>query len=227
MIAAFVYGFPHQKSVNGLLALKTAGYNDVVCLAAPKKQLNIPNSKIRITPKINPLHPKQVATALNFTYMTIDHDEPVITEILKHCKLGVILGARILKRHVTEALPIINLHPGDLPRNRSLDNIKHAVWNAWPQCITAHVVDQSIDRGFLIEKQIIDVYEDDSMMDIFIRMQAEEQHILPRAIQKVISGNYSKERLGKGNLFSAMPWEKEQFLLEKFEQYKKDYKNIC
>lgn len=226
-IAAFAYDFCHSKTTQGLLHLKASGFSDVLVLAAPFKKLSIKPSKIRVTPIVKEvLHPKDVAQALGYEYVQIDHDD---TEILKYthsCRLGVVLGARILRRFLTESLPIINAHPGMLPYNRNLDNLKWAVLHNLPQTVTTHIIDSNVDRGFKIQSKHIEVFWDDNLLDIFLRLRAQEMSMIIEAIPKVINKEHEHERLGLGQYNSVMDDETDQRMLKYFPQYKKEYKDI-
>ena len=59
-----------------------------------------------------------------------------------------------------------------------MDTIKWAIINRLPQGVTTHIIDDKIDRGFLIEKENIVLYEDDTLLDIQIRIQnLEQKHV--------------------------------------------------
>ena len=54
--------------------------------------------------------------------------------IKKHnLDIGIILGARILSKQIIDAfsIGIVNLHPGILPENRGLDNVKWSIINSY------------------------------------------------------------------------------------------------
>lgn len=225
MILAFVYDFPHAKSANGLIQLALHGY-PVKCLAAPKKILNIKHSKIRITPNIKAFHPRDIAKQFGFEYIQIDHDSAEVLDHMDGAKCGLALGARILKRPVVEKLPIVNMHPGYLPHNRGLDNIKWAVMRDIPQSVTSHVIDEKVDRGWLLERRTIKVLPDDSMLDIFLRLQSEEIDLIPSSIKLVLNGAIGP-KLGKGSNPGSMPLDIECWLESKFMDYKKRYDSIC
>lgn len=227
-LAAFTYAFEHEKSVQGLLYLKAHGFNDVKVLAAPFKKLNIPHSQIRITPKIKPLHPKDVAKALNYDYVEIDHDE---VNILKHThdrQLGVILGARILKPFLVERFDIINMHPGLCPRNRGLDNIKNAILFNIPQAVTCHLVDKYIDRGYFIASKITDVFMDDTLLDIYLRNLNDQFHLMVKCINHhLIASAKKSHRQAEGTYFKPLTMAEDRRMLKAFTRYKQNYEQIC
>lgn len=221
-ILAFVYDFEHNKSVQGLLSLKTLGA-DVICLAAPKKVLPFKPSKTRVAPKVSALHPRDVAKAFGYPYVPIDHDSMEVLKYAHLCDVGVILGARILKRFITEKLPIINMHPGLLPENRGLDNLKWAIYKNLPQGVTAHIVDHRIDRGQMLLQEIVPVYEDDSFVDVFLRLQDVERQLMVKSLMIYDQPGIA---ISKGNYFSSMPDDLDAVVKWRFGAYKKNYAQI-
>lgn len=222
-IIAFVYDFPHQKSSEGLLALKIHGC-EVLCVAAPKRILNIRPSPLRITPILEPPHPRDVAKALGFDYLVYDHDSPKLLEHINGHEWAVILGARILKPFLVNNLSIINMHPGLLPINRGLDNIKWAIIKEIPQAVTTHVIDEKIDVGWLIERRFVDIYQDDSLIDVFLRVKNLEIQMMINAIK--LLPYLSLKKLERGIYHSTLPDELDDELSVRFKEYKSNYKNI-
>jgi phosphoribosylglycinamide formyltransferase-1 len=227
-IAAFVYDFPHIKSSHGLFWLQSAGFNDVTCIASPYKVLNIPKSKTRITPKISAHWPEHVAKHLGYNYIKCDHDSDSILEHLAGHDIGVILGARRLKPHALSTCPVINMHPGVLPENRGLDNVKWAIFDNLPQAVTVHFVDSDLDRGRFIALETIDVFQDDTFLDIFLRLQTTELDCMVKTLTKindegiVISG----KTLAEGKYNKVMNDAEDDAILKAFSSYKANYDAI-
>ncbi len=224
MIIAFVYDFPHQKSVNGLLNLAINGHR-VLCIAAPKKVLTVKQSKTRVTSIIEPEHPRLVAERLGFYYEVMDHDDPIVTDRLWRGDIGVILGARILKKHVTSKIPIINMHPGLLPQNRGLDNLKWAIIMGIQQGVTTHIIDENVDRGILLEKKTIDVYPDDTLLDIHLRLKSKEIQMINNAIELINNKSYGPP-LEIGNYHTAMTDDMDKLVHMNFSIYKESYQYL-
>jgi len=215
-ILAFVYDFAHEKSALGLTRLKECGFDDVTCIAAPKKKLNITHSQTRITPIYYSMSPERLAKAFGYKYIKQEHD----TLPSGSFDLGLILGARVLKG-VTQELPIINLHPGLLPQNRGLDNVKWAVFKSLPQAITAHIVDEKIDRGSFLFDTIVDVYPDDTLLDIHLRLLHEQIDVIPLALS-----SKPQQKLDIGVYHSPMTPAQDSYMLKQFDTYKQNYELI-
>jgi phosphoribosylglycinamide formyltransferase-1 len=226
-VVAFVYDFPHGKSSHGLLWLKSHGFHDVVCVATPFKVLNIPKSKTRVTPKIKALHPQDVARSFNYEYIQCDHDDLDISQHLNG-DIGVVLGARRIKPHALCSIPIINMHPGVLPDNRGLDNLKWAIQDGIPQGVTTHFIDDQLDRGRLINVEIVDVFKDDTLLDIFIRTQTVELSEMIRALRRMCVDGIAigGRQLGVGKYNKVMSDVNDELVLSKFDDYKNNYETI-
>ena len=138
--------------------------------------------------------------------------------------LGIILGSRILKPVAIDCfrLGVMNMHPGVLPENRGLDNIKWAILKGLDQGVTTHLINKKIDMGTLIEKEVIGVYPDDTLVDIHVRIQDLEQKLMISSIKKLQEeGTDNLHMLTEGEYHKSVPAEIEQTLMEKFEIYKR------
>jgi len=219
----FAYNFPHLKTQIGLFNLFYYGYKPHVILA-PFTRLNHYRSKIRIVPKhLDLLEPRSICGKLGFSFTICPHNES--EEICKanDGEIGIILGARILKKEIINCftLGIINAHCGVLPENRGLDNIKWAILLNLPQGVTTHYINELIDHGRIIDKKIINVYEDDTLTDIYLRLLFAEQEMLIHSI-----GKEGKPMAQRGYR-NSVPMETEEKLMRYFPHYKKVYGEIC
>ena len=226
-IGVFCYNFEHWKSREGLLNLFLSNKKPDVVFAANKVKLNFYQSKIRVALKDLFLqHPNAICEKLNIPYYVIDHGGDEIVKLIKDYDLdiGIILGARILKKTVIDAfnIGILNMHPGILPTNRGLDNMKWAIYNNLPMGVTAHLIDEKIDRGLAVKRETIDIYEDDSLVDLHSRLQNLEQKLMLEALDILMSPNLEPLVLHEGTYFKAMPEAEESKLAAKLRSYKKN-----
>lgn len=228
-IGVFAYNFKHMKTQIGIQNLCIAGYKPEVILAADPVNLNFYKSKIRISPKDMFLwHPRDLADFYNIEYNITVHNSQKTFDIIKEKNLdiGIILGARILKPIAFSAfnLGVINMHPGILPQNRGLDTIKWGILKDLPQGVTSHLINEKIDMGLLIDKKEIKIYSDDTLTDIYLRVQSLEQQMMIDSI-KIINDNkdlkHFKELSNGKNYHRSVPPEIEKSLYEKFTKYKK------
>tara|TARA_R110001583_G_scaffold61412_1_gene181519 strand:+ start:41 stop:736 length:696 start_codon:yes stop_codon:yes gene_type:complete len=227
-IGVFAYNFPHWKTQEGIHNLVVNGFKPDVILAADPIPLNFPQSKIRISPKdLYLTHPKKIAESYSIDYHVIPHNSQQALDLIKQydLDLGVILGARILKPMVINGFKtgVLNMHPGILPQNRGLDNIKWAIIDDLPQGVTTHLIDGKIDRGLFIEKSTIEIYTDDTLLDIHLRIQNKEQQLMISALNTIQNVGIGSVELSEGNYYKAVPYEIEQYLMETFESYKQKH----
>jgi phosphoribosylglycinamide formyltransferase-1 len=154
-IAVFAYAFPHQKTQDFLIELAAAGYRNVTVIAAPWKALPHadPNryfpTMLRSAPALGT---SDICRALSFAFYECEHDN--VDRIAAICaesdfQLGVISGARILKREVIELFDegILNIHPGKLPETAGLDLFFYTISKNVSIGVTAHYIDPRVDAG--------------------------------------------------------------------------------
>lgn len=224
-IGVFAYNFEHKKTQEGLVHLFLNRYQVSCILAADPVELKFYQSKIRVTPKgLRFMHPKDIAERLNMPYYVVGHNSAECETLIKRYKLdvGIILGARILSDRIIDSFKIgvLNMHPGLLPQNRGLDNLKWAILNGLKQGVSCHFIDKKIDRGRLIIQKEIPVYKDDTLLDINLRLQNMEQISMIESLRMIESGKNNFPEVEEGNYFGAVPEDLESVLLEKFVEYK-------
>tara|TARA_A100001201_G_scaffold24937_2_gene28162 strand:+ start:1242 stop:1940 length:699 start_codon:yes stop_codon:yes gene_type:complete len=227
-IGVFAYNFKHWKTQQGIQNLILAGYKPEVILAADPVQLNFYQSKIRVSPKdLYLVHPKEIADRYEIPYKVVVHNSQETSDIVKNLKLdlGIILGARILKPIAFENFTygVLNMHPGMLPENRGLDNIKWAILDDKQQGVTVHLIDETIDRGKLLIKESIKIYKDDTLVDLNIRIQNLEQRLMIECVNNIESFLVKNNPLGQGTYYKAVPADIEQTLLKQFNRYKEKW----
>lgn len=214
-LVVLCYDFPHWKSSQGLINLWLNGFTVDLIIAAPWERLSVPKSKTNIVPPVAHFHPRTIAERIGWRYLQQPHKE-----ITGKYGLGVVLGARILPRQVVARFDsgIINIHPGLLPHNRGLDNVKWAIINKWPQGVTAHYISERIDAGEQIWQETVPVFSNDTLVDIQSRVMAKEQELLPYALSLALN------RPLPGKYQSAVPDDLDIQLPELLERYKKEVK---
>tara|TARA_Y100000294_G_scaffold168282_1_gene178352 strand:+ start:96 stop:827 length:732 start_codon:yes stop_codon:yes gene_type:complete len=230
-IGVFAYNFEHKKTQEYLLELFLNDYDISCILAADPIELKFYQSEIRVSPKgLKYVHPKKIAEKLRIPYHITKHNSKECEELIKKYELdlGIILGARILEENIINSfkIGILNMHPALLPENRGLDNIKWAILRNFKQGVSCHLINKEVDKGKLIIKEEIDVYEDDTLVDIFLRIQNKEQKLMIESLRILEKGKKDFEEVEKGNYFESVPENLEKTLFKKFEQYKKDYLNL-
>lgn len=190
--AVFCYDFPHWKTQNGLFALHINKYKPELVIGAPWFDLGLKPSKTRVVHKNLYLEePYQICNSFRFRYIRERHDSRHLIDTIKHLDLdfGIILGARILKKPVIESFRygIINFHPGLLPENRGLDNMKWAIKKGIKQGVTAHFINEKVDSGYIISRTEIPVLYDDSMVGVQFTLQNYEIKVMIETLSNIFN----------------------------------------
>ena len=227
-LGIFAYNFKHWKTQQGILNLVMAGMKPSLIIAADPVNLNFdtPRSKIRTSQKDPYLvHPKNIAKTFDIDYFVEKHNSRETREIINkyNLDLGIILGARILKPISINPFKIgvLNMHPGILPDNRGLDTIKWAIIDDIEQGVTTHLIDSKIDKGLMIEREVIKIYHDDTLLDIDLRIKHLEQKLMLTSIKIIKKTGIKKlKTLGDGKYNKHVPYGIEKTLNEKFKGYK-------
>ncbi len=230
-IGVFAYNFEHKKTQEGLLRLFLNGYNPDVIFAADPVELKFYQSKVRVAPKgLSYTHPRKIAKRMNIPYHIVVHNSKECQDLItKHdLDLGIILGARILKENIISAfnIGVLNMHPGLLPENRGLDTLKWAIMRNIKQGVSCHLISREIDKGNLIVKRGVDVFEDDTLVDIFLRIQNMEQVLMIESLKIIESGKRVFEPVEEGTYNKSLPPDLEANLHKRFEDYKRNYAKL-
>jgi len=232
MLVVFTYDFPHKKSHDGLLKLIYSGCRPDLVIGAPFRDLGFKSSPLL---RVSPRGLRYPATAelckyFGIAYEVTPHDSIQLSKQMSDLKpdLGVILGARILKVNIISNFQkgIINMHPGCLPDNRGLDNLKWAIFDELPQAVSTHLIDSKIDLGELIEICTVPVFEDDSFIDIFVRIQNYELESLISVLNKLKNGEFKTYSLHRGKYNKTMDPETEYAVKKNFDLCKSQYQSI-
>lgn len=220
-LIAFVYDFPHFKSTQGLFALKRAGFDDVLAVGAPRRDLGIKESyyQFRTLDMADAHHPREACAALGYEYRVATHES--VRPCAEGAAIGLVLGARILPAAVVDdGVPIVNLHPGVLPLNRGLDTLKWAVHDGLPQAVSVHRIDARVDRGALLHEEIVPVYEQDGPADIYNRLMWAQIALVPRAVSMA---HDEGRAVGRGVYRRPMTLEEDVRTQARFMAYKVRY----
>ncbi len=196
----FTYDFPHKKSCDVLVRMVASDMTPDLVVGAPKKPLSIPGMTVRQwTAPIDAMHVQELCNALGVEYVVLDHNDPELPDALAGAELGIVGGARILRRHVIDAFAngILNLHPGLIPENRGLDNIAYAIAKDLPQAVTAHLIDSRVDGGECLATWLVPVRPDDSIPELGQRTLEAQNVVLAESIQMAEDKTHPRRSIGK------------------------------
>ena len=230
-IILFVYNFPHKKSLKGMQLIKSYGLNDISVVAAPKKKLNFRQSKKRISIQEEELvNPFELALQYGWKALVADHNSKEALQFYNDIKpeYGIILGSRILSQEVINNFNagIINFHPGVLPENRGLDNLKWAIYRNIPQGVTTHIIDKNIDMGEMIYKDYIEVNEEDTIFDVNSKLLDLQFKHLKILLDNNFDIGETSSLKSNNKSQKAVTDAIDKDIYNNFHQYKKKYSRI-
>ena len=211
MIDILTYDCAHRKTSDILFELIVNGYEINKVYAAPLIDLGLKQDIVKMSANAcYNIHTAEICAKFKIPYIVKPHTD------IEGGNLGIIGGARILPDHVIQkySIGIINIHPGLLPNNRGLDNIKWALYHDMPQGLTVHFIDKYVDRGQIILKKKVPVYDDDKIYHIHQRLVSMQPKVLIDALNILERGGetYPAE---KGTLFTQMTIKEEINLIKK------------
>ena len=157
----FAYDFPHRKTQDFIFYLNYYNFKLDVVIGAPKELLDIPEQQYHSSVPIIGIHDtREICWKMNIPYFMMGHNSEECLHLLdqKKPKLGLIAGARILKKEVIDkfSLGIINFHPGGIPECRGLDTAHWIEHDNLPVAVTSHFIDGRVDGGWIIKRQEFD-----------------------------------------------------------------------
>lgn len=161
LAVVFGYAFPHRKTAEGLYRLRARGVPIDYVIGAPFKTLSLRRPLFKDSAKTLSLRtPAEICSDLSIRYYEFPHESPEAIRLITETKpeRGVILGARILPKAVIRGFSegILNMHPGLLPFNAGLHNVEWAINNQFPQGVSVHLIDESVDGGKLLGQRHLD-----------------------------------------------------------------------
>lgn len=117
----------------------------------------------------------------------------------------------------------MNLHPGNIPMNRGLDNLKWSIVKQFPITVTSHFISEKIDLGKIIMKSNIKIYKDDTIYDVSSRHFFNEFKVMIASLALLEKKHKLTKPFGVDNYFSALPFKLDKKLDYYFKLYKKKF----
>ena len=226
----FVYDFPHAKSVDFIHQCVKENIQIDVIVAASHKNIKKTKRVLNYNKYTTNLeHPRNLASNFNIPYFNCDHNSSEVKRIINEFEInfGIIAGARILNKDIIAQFPygILNIHPGLLPYNRGLDSILWAIHNNKKIGVSAHLINDNIDEGHLVLKQIIEDFKSDSIFDIYRKVYKVQIDLLSKAYNLI--GSKINFRVLKGGDYNTyMPEIIQKKTLNNLKSYIANYSKI-
>ncbi|KDE62458.1 phosphoribosylglycinamide formyltransferase [Fusobacterium necrophorum BFTR-1] len=212
-IGVLTYNVPHRKTYDTLCLLKAKGYKKIYVFALPLHYNKVFKALYEHRPQINSI--EELCNNLNFYYMEIKNMYEIT---LKENSKILICGAGIIPEEVRKKYRIINSHPGYIPNSRGLDALKWAILNHDIIGVSSHLIGDEVDAGYIIERNIVPIYKNDTFHALSQRVYETEIKMLVEAIEKLEKKELEYIAAADTILHKRMPLELEKKLLEKFDE---------
>jgi methionyl-tRNA formyltransferase len=97
---------------------------------------------------------------------------------------------QIFPAELVHKVRCINIHPGFNPYNRGWYPQAFSLINKLPAGATIHEMDDEIDHGPIICQEKVEIYEWDTSLSVYNRVQEKEVSLFREWLPKLLSGDY-------------------------------------
>lgn len=221
-IVLFAYNFPHQKTIDVIDRVYREGFNISLILAANHVFIRSPKSIFKFKKEILIPNSEKLAKKYHIPFYVVKHNSLESIFLLKKHKinLGIIAGARILKHDIIQIIQygVLNFHPGILPYVRGLDSMLWSIYKDYPIGVTAHLINDKIDAGYLVyQKQILISLEDD-IYSLYQKNYALQLDLISISLNLILE-NHDFQILTMGEYNQKMSYPIQLDLMSKITQY--------
>lgn len=220
MIALITYDTPHKKTQDVIFSLIAKGYKDIHLVVLPWVERKSFKPIIKHRPSI-PINIPVDQLAKNFELSLTRVGTNDLELFFQQNSFDYILigGAGLLPADLALKFQIINAHPGYLPAVKGLDALKWAILEKQPIGVSTHIISDKADEGWLIDRQIIPVYFEDSFYHLASRLYEKEIDMLTDAINLLKKKPPLKKLQNPGKeAHRRMPHALELKMVEKFNR---------
>jgi len=161
-----------------------------------------------------------------------NHNDLQCEKILK--QLGdidlIVLGdTRIIKKNILNIpkIGIINSHPGYLPDVRGNNPYIWAIINDLPQGCSVHFIDEGVDTGDIILREMINLSEYNSYINLLKKINSTCANLIVQAVLQIKNNNFSRtpqanlkfvgKNIYNAKEFFASPEEVKKLAIKKME----------
>jgi methionyl-tRNA formyltransferase len=97
---------------------------------------------------------------------------------------------RILPASLVATCPFVNVHYAPLPRYRGRATVNWAILNGEPEtAITVHTLAPGLDAGGILHQEAVPIGPDDTVTDLYDRLNSRQRDVLAAAVARRISGD--------------------------------------
>lgn len=140
---------------------------------------------------ISPSSDLQEFTGLGEVIVISFKSEQSVSEIIANYDLVISAHCKQLFPAVlVNSVRCINIHPGYNPINRGWYPQVFAIINKAPIGATIHEMDEELDNGAIIAREIVPQYSWDTSLTLYNRVVKKELELLEKHFVEIINGNY-------------------------------------
>lgn len=118
-------------------------------------------------------------------------NERVIANTIKKYQVVISLHCKqIFPENLIRSVRCINFHPGYNPYNRGWYPQVFSIINKLPAGVTVHLMDDKIDHGNIIFREIIKIKENETSLDVYKKLIEAEKMIISVHLKDILLKNY-------------------------------------
>lgn len=157
--------------------------------------------------------PAPSSASPNNVHQVIRHSSENTTHLLTKYSISYVLlassGWLIKPPLLDHPSIIINLHPGKLPSHRGLDSLPWSILNRDPIGITAHVVDEGIDTGDILQFLPVPPVRGDDLLSLRDRIDTVRPQLFLDVVTGLREGRIKRipQSKSEGTLHAPMTFE--------------------
>jgi len=227
-IALFAYNFPHRKTIEFVDKIYDCGFEINLILAANFIPIKSPRSVFVMDIPMPSASIQDKAAQKRIPLYEVAHNSVEARDLLikYNVNFGIIAGARVLTHKVIDILRygVLNFHPALLPEIRGLDSILWSIYKNVPLGVTAHLINEKIDAGFLIVKQKINILSSDNFQSLYEKNYQLQLELIPISLNLILQ-NQALTALEINEYNNRMSYAKQLEVKEKLQDYVRRYSN--
>jgi len=228
-IVLFAYNFPHRKTIDFIDKIYASGFKIALVLAADFINIKSPRSFFSIDKNVPSISIQNKAIQNSIPLHEVKHNSLESQKLIVkyHINFGIISGARILKKNIIQSVKygILNFHPGLLPEIRGLDSILWSIYKDHPIGVTAHLINDKIDAGYLVCQHKTDITINDNLQSLYEKNYRLQLYLIPISLNLVLENQkFQKSKTGLYN--NKMLYKTQLEINEKIIDYIHKYANV-
>ena len=221
-IALFAYNFPHRKTIDFVDKIYDCGFEINLILAANFIPIKSPKSAFVTHTPMPLVSIQDKASQKRIPLYEVVHNSLEAQELLikYNINFGIISGARVLANSVIDILRygVLNFHPALLPEIRGLDSMLWSIYKDVPLGVTAHLINEKIDAGFLVVKQTINILSSDNFQSLYEKNYQLQLELIPISLNLILK-NQAFTELKINDYNNRMSYAKQLEVKEKLPDY--------